>query len=278
MIKRLFLLTLTLAIFIPPSWLMAQSVADAAKTERERRQQVKEHGKAFTENDLKSISERSNLSTGTVGKGSNTPPNQETVAIPLQHAGSAMIVSVELNNRLKANLVVDTGASYIGISKAVAAALGLTTTERTRFIPLQTINGIRMSPIIKLSALRLGSIEMKDVEATIIEEWSESDVVGLLGMNFLSGFDWSTDTNKGQLLLKRLADVYGGYGKDRWIERFHTLRSSIDGLKAQLKLDENLGDANRTQQTKEALDRLQAQMDLLTREADEVGLPLQYRN
>ena len=277
-INRLIPLTLALSILIPAGLLTAQSVADAAKTERERRGRVKEHGKVLTDSDLKSISERSNLSTGTVGKGINTPPNQGTVAIPMRRAGSAMIVSAQLNNRLKANLVVDTGASYIGISKQVATALGLTTTERTRFIPLQTANGIRMAPITKLSSFRLGGIEVNDVEATIIEDWGDADIVGILGMNFLSAFDWSTDNANSQLLLKRLANVYGGYGKDWWIERFRALRTSIEALKTQLKVAENLGDGNRISQTKEALNRYQAEMDLLARQADEAGLPSEYRN
>jgi clan AA aspartic protease (TIGR02281 family) len=205
--KRQFLLTTTLSIFIPASLLTAQSVADAAKTERERRDRVQEHGKVFTDTDPRSISERSNLSTETIEKANTIPPNQGTVAIPVRRSGSAMIVSAELNNRLKANLVVDTGASYIGISKAVAAALGLAITGQSRFVTLQTANGIRLAPIIKLSSLRLGQIEVNDIEASIIEDLGDSDVVGILGMNFLSAFDWSTDNANSQLLLKRLADV-----------------------------------------------------------------------
>src|SRR5881296_266733 len=275
-IKRLFLLISS--IFIPASLLMAQSVADAAKTERERRERVKGQGRVFTDSDLKSISERSNVTTGTLGKGINTSPNQGIVAIPVRRVGSAMIVSAELNNRLKTNLVVDTGASYVAISKPVAASLGLKTTEHTRFIPLQTGNGMMMAPIMKLSSLRLGGIEVNDVEAAIIEDWSDSNVVGVLGMNFLSAFDWSTDNANGQLLLKRLVDVYGGHGKDWWIERFRALRTSIEGLKTQLKSAENLGDRNRISQTEDVLNRFQAEMDLLTRQADEAGLPIQYRN
>jgi hypothetical protein len=87
----------------------------------------------------------------------------------------------------------------------------------------------------------LGAIEVTDIDASIIEDWGDSDVVGILGMNFLSAFDWSTDNAKNQLLLKRLANVYGGFGKDWWIERFRTLYTSIDGRKKQLKLAENLG-------------------------------------
>src|SRR5213594_5257094 len=75
-IKRLFLLTSL--IFIPATLLMAQSVADAAKTERERRERVKGQGKVFTDSDLKSITERSNVPTGTLGKGINTPPDWQT--------------------------------------------------------------------------------------------------------------------------------------------------------------------------------------------------------
>jgi clan AA aspartic protease (TIGR02281 family) len=277
-LKRLFLLTLTLSIFIPASLLTAQSVADAAKTERERRERVTEHGKIFTESDLQSISERSNLSAGTAGKGTNNTLNQGTVAIPMRRAGSAMVVSAELNNRVKADLVVDTGASYTGISKPAAAALGLTTTEHTRFVPLQTANGVRVAPIMKLSSFRLGSIEMSDIEVSIIDDWVESGVAGILGMNFLSAFDWSTDNANSQLLLKRLVGVYGGYGKNWWIERFHALRTSIETLKTQLKLAENLNDGKLTSQTKDALARFQAEMDLLAHQADEAGLPLEYRN
>ena len=90
-IKRLFLLISLISI--PASLLMAQSVADAAKTERERRERVKGQGKVFTDSDLKSISERSNVTTGTLGKGINTSPNQGIVAIPVRRVGSAMIVS-----------------------------------------------------------------------------------------------------------------------------------------------------------------------------------------
>jgi clan AA aspartic protease (TIGR02281 family) len=267
-----------LSIFVSASSLMAQSVADAAKTERERRDQVKEHGKVFIDTDPRSVSERSNVSTGTLGNRINTPPNQATVAIPLQRAGSAMIVSAELNHVLKANLVVDTGASFIGISKPVATALGLKTTESTRSVSLQTANGVRMAPIMKLSSLRLGAIEVTDIDASIIEDWGESDVVGILGMNFLSAFDWSTDNANNQLLLKRLANVYGGFGKDWWIERFRTLRTFMEALKKQLKFADNLGDSNRISQTKDALNRLEAEMDQLARKADEAGLPAEYRN
>src|SRR5207244_525897 len=140
------------------------------------------------------------------------------------------------------------------------SSLGLKTTEHTRFIPLQTGNGMMMAPIMKLSSLRLGGIEVNDVEATIIEDWSDSNVVGVLGMNFLSAFDWSTDNANGQLLLKRLVDVYGGHGKDWWIERFRTLRTSIEGLKTQLKSAENLADRNRISQTKGVLYRYQCEM------------------
>src|SRR5215471_9003220 len=108
-IKRLFLLTLSISIFIPAGLLTAQSVADAAKAERERREQLKGQGKVFTDIDLKSRSDNLNVTTGTAGNKINTPPRQETVAISMERAGSTMIVSAELNNRLKANLVVDTG-------------------------------------------------------------------------------------------------------------------------------------------------------------------------
>ena len=114
-----------------------------------------------------------------------------------------MIVSAELNKRLKGDLVVDTGSSFIGLSKAFAATLGLTTAEPARFVPLQTANGVRMAPIMKLNSLRLGGIEVNDIEMSIIEDWADPEAVGILGMNFLGAYDWSIDNANNQLLLKR---------------------------------------------------------------------------
>lgn len=197
------LLTLILLICFPAGLLMAQSIADAAKSERERREQVKDHGKVFSDSDVKSSSERSNLNAAPGSSNASSPSIQGTVAIPMRRAGTAMIVSAELNKRFKGDLVVDTGSSFIGLSKAFAATLGLTTAKPARFIPLQTANGVRMAPIMKLNSLRLGGIEVSDIETSIIDDWADPEAVGILGMNFLGAFDWSTDNANNQLLLKR---------------------------------------------------------------------------
>jgi hypothetical protein len=52
----------------------------------------------------------------------------------------------------------------------------------------------------------------------------------------------------------------------------------MEALKKQLKFADNLGDSNRISQTKDALNRLEAEMDQLARKADEAGLPAEYRN
>ncbi len=154
-----------------------------------------------------------------------------------------MIVSVELNNRLHTKLIVDTGASITSISRSVADLLGIKITNQTMVLPTQTANGPALVPLIKLHSLRVGDLELNDVDVLIMNNWPNPEVTGLLGMNFLGNFDWSTDTVNNQLILKPHGfqpseNTYGGYGQEWWRGRFRFLEGSLEHLRTELKVAE----------------------------------------
>jgi clan AA aspartic protease (TIGR02281 family) len=283
--KKLTLLILIFSTCLSASWLEAQSIADAAKKERQRRERTEE-GKTFTETDLKSLSGRSNITTGMPSKGASnarTARATEVMSIPFERRGSTMIVTVELNERVETRLAVDTGASITSVSQFIASSLGLKITEQSRTIRMQTANGIIMAPLAKLNSLRVGEIEITDLDITVIPNWGDTTVTGLLGMNFLNLFDWSTDGANNRLLLKPLSASaasegnYGGYGKDWWAERFRALHTARESLEAELKWEERRRNPSRVAQIKESIERIDAQLDLITRQADEAGVPKAIR-
>lgn len=86
-------------------------------------------------------------------------------------------------NGVKTNILVDTGATDVSISKQFAQRLGITSTAAIR---TQTANGDAVSYMIKLDSVKLGEIEERNVPAIIANNLS-TDM--LLGMSFLNQLD-----------------------------------------------------------------------------------------
>ncbi len=86
-------------------------------------------------------------------------------------------------NGVKTNILVDTGASDVSISKQFADQLGITSNAAIR---TQTANGATVGYMTRLNSVRLGGIEEKDVAAIIVNDLG-TDM--LLGMSFLSRMD-----------------------------------------------------------------------------------------
>jgi aspartyl protease family protein len=83
--------------------------------------------------------------------------------------------------------LIDTGATDVAIPEALADRLRL---ERGRGGVSQTANGaVAVWPTV-LGRVRLGSIELNDVRASIVPSMGARDPV-LLGMSFLRQLEWS---------------------------------------------------------------------------------------
>jgi len=86
--------------------------------------------------------------------------------------------------------LVDTGATFVALPASDAKRLGIDYLrgERAR---MQTANGIATSYRVKLDAVRIGDIEINNVDAVV----NENDAMGviLLGMSFLNRMEMKRD-------------------------------------------------------------------------------------
>ncbi len=87
-------------------------------------------------------------------------------------------------NRHKVTFLVDTGATTTAIPVNLQRTLGLKPGPATS---VSTANGITRAYLTRLDQLKLGDIELYDVNASIIQGMDGGEV--LLGMNVLKNFE-----------------------------------------------------------------------------------------
>ena len=88
-----------------------------------------------------------------------------------------------LINNQKVNVLIDTGATGVAISQAVADKLGLKSIEA---ISTNTANGDSIGYMVRLNSVKIGGVEAESVSA-MIAPGLEGDA--LLGMSFLGRMD-----------------------------------------------------------------------------------------
>lgn len=94
-------------------------------------------------------------------------------------------------------LMVDTGASQVAISRAVAERLNL---PRGAYAMVATANGPARVATTRLASVRLGNIELRDVSGVIVPNMASPEV--LLGMSFLR--DLEMTQRDGRLILRQV--------------------------------------------------------------------------
>lgn len=103
-----------------------------------------------------------------------------------------------LINEQKVNVLVDTGATGVAISQAVADRLQLKSVSAIR---TTTANGDAVGYLVRLESVKLGGIEANNVSASIAPGL-QGDV--LLGMSFLGRMD--VRLYKGEMTIKPVSD------------------------------------------------------------------------
>jgi aspartyl protease family protein len=98
-------------------------------------------------------------------------------------------------NGIKADVLVDTGATGVAISQKLANTLGLSSHAA---VSTTTANGQAVGYLLRLASVKLGGIEARDVAATI-SPGLEGEA--LLGMSFLSRMD--IRLYKGEMTIKQ---------------------------------------------------------------------------
>lgn len=116
-------------------------------------------------------------------------PTSSRERVTLAADPRGMFVADGAINGLPMRFVVDTGATFVSMSAADAARIGLDF-RKGRPLMMQTANGTVMKYQVTLDRVRLGAIELSQVEGVVGEQ--EMPYV-LLGMSFLNRLEMQRD-------------------------------------------------------------------------------------
>jgi aspartyl protease family protein len=131
-------------------------------------------------------------------------PNPESLLmlqqgdLVLQRNRDGQYVAEGTINGHRVTFLVDTGATQVALSAALAKNLGL---KHEGEVVVQTANGSTTGYQTRLNNVQLGPIEVRDVGALITHGMHDNSV--LLGMSFLKQLEFTQRGN--QLTLKPLA-------------------------------------------------------------------------
>ncbi|MDI6794115.1 MAG: retropepsin-like aspartic protease [bacterium] len=103
------------------------------------------------------------------------------------------------NGTVSVDLILDTGATFVAISWAVAKVIGYdpaVVSEREEII---TANGVIEVPKLNVDSVTVGNVEARDVEVICHDMPELVEVRGLLGLSFLKHFRTVIDYRKGYL-------------------------------------------------------------------------------
>jgi aspartyl protease family protein len=119
--------------------------------------------------------------------------------VPYRDVGGQMHVEGRVNG-VPVDFIVDTGASYIVIPRAVAAQADIST-EGAASLTLQTANGLTDAPVVRLDSFDVGSLHADGISA-VVHDVDSTGRVGLLGMNFLGDYKMTVDHDHSVLVLE----------------------------------------------------------------------------
>lgn len=118
--------------------------------------------------------------------------------IPLDRSGHFRAVA-KLNGK-SVEVLVDTGASSVAINHSLAKRLGIRLRKKDFIHTARTANGETRFAQATLKSVRIGKVEVRDVEAAVLQDSSLDGV--LLGMSFLGQLK-SFGVENGELVLVR---------------------------------------------------------------------------
>jgi clan AA aspartic protease (TIGR02281 family) len=124
--------------------------------------------------------------------------------VATRQRGNGILVTVRFNDSIDATYMLDTGASFVTLTPALAQRLQLDTSQ-VQPAQLTVADGRRVSALpVLLKSVAAGGARMERVEAVVMEGAAGTGFEGLLGMSFLRGFLIEVDPGTSSLALKRL--------------------------------------------------------------------------
>lgn len=124
---------------------------------------------------------------------------------PLINEGGHVFVEATLNGHAKARLFLDTGSTVTILTPEAAARAGLSMDDAGRPIEIVTSDG-RKNPtkMLTLDSLSVGGAEVRHVDVVIVKHRNGKPLYGdgLLGVSYLSRFDFKIDYRRRVLVLE----------------------------------------------------------------------------
>jgi clan AA aspartic protease (TIGR02281 family) len=138
---------------------------------------------------------RGQLSKGLGGKLTEKKAPPRMTRVPVERNHGAVLVPGWVNIHHRVSFFLDTGATYSQITPEDVLALKLDP-DYLPPVQVQTADGRSLeSQRVKLNSLRIGSFEIRDMEALVGD-------VRLLGLNVLEQFRMTMDLQRGVLILE----------------------------------------------------------------------------
>jgi len=132
----------------------------------------------------------------------------EPKQVSMDKQSGHVAVITTLNKKVKANLILDTGASLIILSNKIAKDLGIDIDAKSgKPIELVLADGRKAEArMVILESVSVQDSEAENIEAAILPEKEAADVPGdgLLGMSFLKKFNFKIDQKNDKLILEKL--------------------------------------------------------------------------
>ena len=201
------------------------------------------------------------------------------VQVPLIPVGGGnFLIETVLNGRVKARLMLDTGASLITLTEEIGNKLGISPYFNSAELPFNTAGGEDWMPLVALEMVAVGSAETRLVEASINSHIKEID--GLLGMSFLGDFRFEIDRTNKLLTLKSSQNkdelVWDGKPGNWWKSRFEHYDTTIKGYTSRASFLQRRGHAKAPNMQKTVEFYKDLRQKLETR-ASISGLPNRFR-
>ncbi len=117
-----------------------------------------------------------------------------------------IVVEALLNKKVKASLLLDTGATVVLLSSGIAKRLRIRKNATKKdMVKVQMADGRKVNAqLIVLNTVSVEGAKARDVEAVVLSDYEGmGGCDGLLGMSFLSRFNFQIDTVNKKLILKR---------------------------------------------------------------------------
>lgn len=153
--------------------------------------------------------------------------------IPLRRAGNHFLVKMGINSRTAGLFLLDTGATLTVIAPQIAQEGGILLSGDLPIIPLKTASGLIFPPLARVEKFTLGDLTLPGGDVVVHDIHFGKGVSGLVGMDLLSDYQITLDTQRAVLVLKpvhRAGPTYGGHSRRWWQGKFAFYRHTLQSL------------------------------------------------